>query len=632
LTIVLLITGLLGLGYEVLGVRVLSQFLENTVYTFVAVLTVYLIGTSAGAGVFQRFFRSHSSRYLLTTLLCLLSSACLLGVITLPLAGRLYSWSRAAWGDSRVAVALAEMLAASMIFFLPTLLMGATFSHLVQSAKRPEGGIGRAVAFNTLGGALAPLVFGVILLPLGGAKWSLITTAVGYLALIPELPRRHTWLLLTPAALLLGAITVDLRGLQLPERVSIVAYEEGAFASVSVVEDDAGYRTLRVNNRFQMGGTATISAERRQAQIPLLLHSAPRSALFLGVGTGITFGAAVTHAGLEADGVELLPEVIEMMKHFSPENANPLHHPRLRMFAADARRFVRATDSTYDVIVADLFHPAMDGAGALYTREHFQAIRQRLATNGLFCQWLPLYQMDGSMLRVIVRTFLDVFPEAQAWLLRFNIDTPVIGLVGFVNRPASPSETAQRWLNQGELALQLRQLVLTDAVQLFGCLLADAGTLASYAADAPLNTDDQPRVIFEAPHASYRRDSQPGEQLLVLLKAWRPDLHSVFVAGASAEQIVQRVQNFIIARDLYLRGLLAEGEQQLPEALDFYLAGSRASADFTWGYARCLTIAKLFARSDPERARVLLERLIEAQPAQAAARELLEQLPAPERK
>src|SRR5213078_989231 len=41
--------------FETVGVRVLSQVLENTVYTFAAVLSVFLLGTSMGAALYQRF-------------------------------------------------------------------------------------------------------------------------------------------------------------------------------------------------------------------------------------------------------------------------------------------------------------------------------------------------------------------------------------------------------------------------------------------------------------------------------------------------------------------------------------------------------------------------------------------------
>jgi spermidine synthase len=44
----LFLTGLLGIGYEVVAIRVVSQILENTVYTFAVLLAVYLFGTAFG--------------------------------------------------------------------------------------------------------------------------------------------------------------------------------------------------------------------------------------------------------------------------------------------------------------------------------------------------------------------------------------------------------------------------------------------------------------------------------------------------------------------------------------------------------------------------------------------------------
>ncbi|HEX2669857.1 MAG TPA: hypothetical protein VHM25_03240, partial [Polyangiaceae bacterium] len=48
-------SGFLGIGYEVLVVRVVSQVTENTVYTFALLLAVYLVGTAAGAAAYQRW-------------------------------------------------------------------------------------------------------------------------------------------------------------------------------------------------------------------------------------------------------------------------------------------------------------------------------------------------------------------------------------------------------------------------------------------------------------------------------------------------------------------------------------------------------------------------------------------------
>src|SRR5262249_17079718 len=156
----------------------------------------------------------------------------------------------------------------------------------------------------------------------------------------------------------------------------------------------------------------------------------PRRALFLGLGTGVTASSAAQDPTLEVDAVELLPEVIASSPYFTRAFDEGQPNPRLHLVAADARRFVRATDRRYEVIVEVNFYPARWGSGALYTRELSAGVRARLAQHGIFCQWLPVHQLDLPTLRIIVRTFLAVFPDATALLANNGLDTPVLGLVG----------------------------------------------------------------------------------------------------------------------------------------------------------------------------------------------------------
>jgi spermidine synthase len=483
------------------------------------------------------------------------------------------------------------------------------------------------VALNTFGGALASALFGVFLLPLVGSKWTLVLISLGYLSLAPEVGGWRWGLLVAPLALVF-ALPAILQIVQIPPGGKLVEYREGVMASVAVVEDANRQRVLRVDNRFQMGGTAASAAEYRQAHIPIMLHPAPKRALFLGVGTGISFGAASLYPGLQSDGVELVPEVLEVMPQFEPYNFAPGRLPQLKVFAADARRFVRTADASYDVIIADLFHPARDGAGSLYTVEHFRAIRERLAPRGLFCQWLPLHQLDDDMLRVIVRTFLEVFPGAQAWLLHFNVDIPVLGLIGSVEPIRHSRDWVETRLNSAPLEAQLKNLALADSVRLFGNLLAGPKELRAFAGDAPLNTDDQPRVTFGAPRFVYRKHAVPYGRLLELLKLGRPDFASVLGLGRSEEavQFAQRLSKYATARDVYLGGLIAEGEGRRTQAVDLFVESAQLSEDFTLGYAQCLTYASLLAQTRPVEARALLQRLAEAQPSRPVAKEMLERL------
>ena len=620
-------TGLLGIGFEAVGVRVLSQVLENTVYTFAAVLAVFLSGTSIGAALYQRFGRRSNPQWLLTDLLCAVSLACMLGVMATAHAQAFYDRCRAALGDSKLGVLAAEMTVASAVLLMPAIFMGATFSHLVQAARREDGGVGQAAALNTFGGALASVLFGVFLLPLIGSKWTLVLISFGYLMLLPRVTGWRWGFLVAPVVLTF-ALPANLQVIRVGPGGHVVEHREGVTATVAVVEDANGDRVLRVDNRFQMGGTAAAAAEYRHAHIPLLLHPTSKRALFLGLGTGITFGAASLYPNLQSDGVELVPEILEVMREFEPYNFSPGRQARLRLFAADARRFVRTTDSNYDVIVADLFHPARDGAGSLYTLEHFQAVRGRLAPGGLFCQWLPLHQLDEEVLRLITRTFLEAFPNAQAWLLRFNVDAPVIGLVGTVGRPHYSTQWVEHRLNHSRLESELKKLALADSIRLFGNLLAGPTELRAFAGDAPLNTDDQPRVTFGAPRFAYRTTATPYGRLLELLKFSLRDPRELLGLDSSddATQFAGRLTKYMTARDAYLNGLVDEAEGRQPRAIDRFVESARLSDDFTSGYAQCLTLASVLARTKPAEARALLERLVEAQPSRPVAREMLERL------
>jgi spermidine synthase len=631
------VTGLLGIGYELVGIRVLSQVLENTVYTFASVLSFFLLGTALGAALYQRFGGRTSAGAQLSTLLGALALCSMGELFVLARIPSLYPSCRASWGDGSTAVMASEMAAAAAVFFVPTCLMGATFSHLVQTSQRRRSGVGRAASLNLVGGALAGAVFNVVLLPVLGTKWTLVLVAAGYLPLAVSLRAvrgwRRVWLVLP--CLLIPVLPSDLRIIDLPPDGRLVAYREGVMASVAVLEDARHDRSLRVNNRFQMGGTAAASAEYRHALIPLLLHPHPRRVLFLGLGTGISLGGATFDPAIKGDGVELVPEVLQVMPLFQPQNRDVTQNPRIRLRAADARRFVRATTNRYDVIVADLFHPARDGAGSLYTLEHFRSIRDRLAAGGLFCQWLPLHQMDASTLRIIVRTFLEVYPAGQAWLLRFNVDAPVLGLVGSLSAPSYGENWVEKRLADPGLAEEVSRLALADSIRLFGCYLAGSKALAHWADGAPLNTDDFPRVTFAAPEFTFRKRATSYGRLLSLLDLQTnapPALFAATAGGSAGEGhatgpvFLERLEAYWRARNIYLRGLVEEDRGRHELALLAYLESARLSEAFTSGYAQCLRIATALASSQPEKARAILEQLDQIQPSRPIARQMLERL------
>jgi spermidine synthase len=639
----LAVTGLLGVGYEVLAVRVLSQVAEDTVYTFATLLAVYLVGTALGAAAWRRWawspgaaaFRAtgegarHGGRLLLG-----LAAACLAGALGLWNAEVVLAAATRLFGGGQPAALAAEAAVAVAAFLPPTLAMGAVFSAL-SSAAREEGiGFSRCLAINTVGAALAPLAVGVVLLPLIGAKSVMVLIVLGYVALAAGSAGVGAATgSLAAAALAVALLAPPLAFVDVPAGGRLLSYREGSMAAVSVVEDAEGVRRLRIDNRAQEGSSATVLADARQALLPVLLHRAPHRALFLGLGTGITATAASWDRSLEVDAVEQLPEVIDASPLFRADADGEATPARLHVIAADARRFVRAATQRYDVIVADNVHPARSGTASLYTAEHFAAVRSRLAPGGLFCQWLPLHQLDLDTLRTIVASFRTAFPEGWALLATHSLQTPVIGLVAHADGARFDARAIEERLRHAQLSRPPEAFGLQDKFALLGGFVAGPHALARFSAGAPLNTDDRPVVAYLAPRITYAPEGTPGDRLLALLRSLEIQAAELVEDPADPGEL-QRLEAYWRARDVFLAaglGVRPSGDvrQMLSQVREPLLAALRTSADFRPAYDPLLRMADALAGVDAAAGRALLRELADLQPRRPEASRALQRLASP---
>jgi spermidine synthase len=644
LYVLLAATGLLGLGLQVVGVRVLAQVFSATIYSFADLLAIWLLGSAIGSGAYGMVSARALARRPATVLIGLLLALALavafsaMSAAAAPeLLARLGP-ADASWARRQ----LAELATAVIVLGPATMLMGACLAHLLAliagQESRPVGG---ALAINALAAATAPFVFGLWALgALGYAgTWSLI--AWGYLLLALAL----AWLRRFPPrqlalAVVLGGLGVLAGGAGAPSLVlvedegpgwTVLERREGPLGVVGVSRTteapgspERPLLRLRVDRHFRMGGALSIG-ERRMGHLSLLLADAGEddSVLFLGLGTGATAGAGVAYPIARLTAVELIPEVIDMLHYFEAINANLASDPRVRILAADARRFVRADPDTHELIVADLFHPARAGAGSLYAREHFEAAREHLEPHGLFVQWLPLYQLDDVALRVIVRTFIDVFPEAHAMLALYNVETPALGLIGSVEPPSLDLAQLESALRDPARATLYTELALLDTRDFLAGYMLDRDGLVELAGDAPLNDDLHPRVDLWAPKIPLGPllGADNLERLLDMRRPWPPSL----VQLDDPERLTSyRMASLAFAEALehYLRGELEAYRRSVAgepawtrEVLAHHLAAYRQQPDFLPPRPRLYAAAE----TDPALAEWLLPAMIERTPDDARA-------------
>ena len=550
----LFLTGLLGIGYEVLAVRVISQVTENTVYTYAMLLAVFLMGTALGAAIIKRIVATlevtaeHIDRAIGALVVSIFVSG-----LSLWWADHIYALPAQWLGLGAVAALAGECLSGMAAMLLPSMAMGALFTLLCRQAQQIHMPLGTALGINNLGSALAPVLIGLLLLPYAGCGAVLFIVIAGYLALrsVQSWHRPGGWVAVG-ALMLMVIFAGPLRFVDLPAGGRLLSYREGVMAAVSVVADADGVARLHINNRVQEGSSASGQVETRLAQMPLLLHPSPQTALFLGYGTGYTANASALDPRIQVKAVELLPEVIDAAGIFALKPGAPAAASPVATVAADARRFVQSTSDRYDVVVADLFHPARNGAGSLYTVEHFAAVKSRLAPGGLFCQWLALHQMDMETLRSIVAAFVQVYPNAVAVLASNSLDTPVVGLISRPDQPAWQIEAVHSRMSElsPRMAKALQQAKLEDEFAVLGSIIAGPLALKDFVRDATVNTDDRPVVTHRAPWVSYAPQESPRNRLAMLMERLAPN--ATDVVGPRQGTDAARLQAYWAARAKYL--------------------------------------------------------------------------------
>jgi spermidine synthase len=435
-------SGGITLALEALASRAFALIHENSVYSFATVVAVLLAGLAGGAALARGALQRRIAPRALASIGWAGAGVwmVLLPALFVRTTGLDYVTSaRLFTHEAHLA------LLAGATLLVPGVLLGLLLPALIQEAGEVErqGGpaVGAILGANTAGAIAGPLVALFVLAPAAGlwpalsllGACSVIAAAIA--ARGAAGPIRSTVGAAVVAAIIAFFVTepASLPALKLSDRDRLLHLSEGAFGSVAVVEHN-GQRRIKLNNFYVLGGTHAAGDERLQGHLPLLLHSQPQRIAFLGLGTGISFSAIRFHPVREALALELVPDVADAARDwFADSNLGVLEDPRARLRAEDARSYVAVTRERFDVVVGDLVVPWRRGESSLYTRESFEAVRRVLAPGGLYCQWIPLYQISEAALDSIAASFLDVFPRTTLWRGDFSAGQAAVALIGHTN-------------------------------------------------------------------------------------------------------------------------------------------------------------------------------------------------------
>jgi spermidine synthase len=494
------VSGLTSLGYQLLWTRLLASGSGNTTYVFTLILGVFLVGIAVGAAVIsRRMGRLTSAVAVLGAMQLVVAAIVLAGLVIL----------------SGLVTGLPFIARVLLVVLPATLTLGITLPLASTLVGGDDEGIGRdagqLLGANTLGAIGGTFVVPFALIPAIGSSRSVVV------------------LVAVNVALGLGLLAIGAReraavpGWRRPARIAGAALAAAVVAGVVVptplVRDPGETRLIREGSLLaaaedeiaavQAGGATTGTSllvggtgmtrltvdAKLMAYLPIIARPEAERMLVIAFGMGSTYRSGLI-AGLEVDGVELVPSVLDMFRFFYDDAAEVFADPDGELIVTDGRNFVELSERTYDVITVDPPPPIeSSGTSVLYSREFYVAAAGRLRAGGVMMEWMP-YGQSVDEFRSHVRTFADVFPHV---LIAFGPTRRGVYMLGSA-LPLSVERDAVRAVLGRDGVLE--DLVDTGDAPVSGfdewATIVDGLTwitgeqVAAFAGAAPLILDDRP--------------------------------------------------------------------------------------------------------------------------------------------
>ena len=584
------LSGMSAMILQLVWTRALAVVIGSSVYSFTLILLSFLVGLAGGAAACAKLLaRTRRPVTALAVVHLLTVGAIALSYLLLGQLPRIFIWlMRDSSYDTDAILALQFFLAA-LALLPPTLLMGCVFPLTVRIVAGAFGrvgtDVGRAYSINTVGAIIGSFSAGFLVLPLLGVQRGMALAAGVDLALAValflaggvRLPFRLGAAVAAPlaAALVLAflprwSLAHFSAGLF---RVSIIKdileqgrwvvpkvlyYRDGVASTVSVEEwptkKPTRHLAMKNNGKVDASTGDDMPTQIMVGALPLLFHpwahERPPRVAMVGYGSGVSVGAIAQFPIASLEVVELEPAVYEAARYFDEVNHRPQDDPRIRLLVGDGRNFLTQRDDRYDVLISEPSNPWITGVSNLFTREYFRRARERLADDGVFCQWAQLYEMSPTHIKTIYRTVAEVFPYVYVFAAEdLSSDTFLLA----ANHPLPFSiEHVARSFRHERVRIELERAAVHSAEDVLAFLLLAPDEVAAFTAGAPVNTDDNALIEFGAP-----RD---------LLGYHRYDSSVVRVYGASwpyghVHGLLERQPDGAAAARL-ARALLAHGKQR----------------------------------------------------------------------
>ena len=562
------VSGLVTISMQVVWSRLLSMIIGSSTYAFTIVLALFLIGLALGA-----WLVSIRSTVDLTSLRRGILMVQLLTALTLFLSMRLTNLIPSLLVDTGLRLRInswpgllaLQIAAAMLLILLPAVLMGMIMplvltwagnvseSSGLQKSSSPRR-VGQSYALNTVGAIAGAITTAFVLIPQTSTRFTVfcMTALCVMLAGIAYEPRHSqrdralTRSLMIGASVLLIVITLfvwprlnlnalssgaydsfvrvlagsrrlpENQATDLPSDHQLLMFQEGRTATVSV-RKDWEITSIAINGRTNASDVDDMPTQVMLGQLGMLIAPRREKILVVGFATGVTAGSVLQSEAGSVECVEIEPAAVTSSRYFEHVNNQPLSDPRLRVVLDDVRTVLRVNPARYDLIISEPSHPWVPGVANLFTREFFTLGRERLRDDGMFVQWLQIYQLSTESIRSVLATFADVYPHVAIFRIQGAAKGKDLVLLGS-RVPIDLNRIDERMKDPRTIA-DLSRVELKTAGDVRAWFVCNEAQLKPAVAGAVMNTDDNMHVETTAPREAFRATMQENAAWIENLKS-----------------------------------------------------------------------------------------------------------------
>jgi spermidine synthase len=530
-----LLVGFAMMVLQTIVIRVGGLALGASDYTFTMVVAVFVLCIALGSGIVSVFTRIGR-----------LALPATLWVLSLLMLGLYFALETSPYWAHRVRVVFRDLDASFYPYYAAVftgillvigpavVLSGAALPLLFHALRREFGGLGaqagQLYSVNTVGSLFGALIGGYALLfwldlhhvyRIGIAAIALAAALIT----LSEYPRIRyagaaTLLLLVLFAVerlpawrpdYLMAGTYRFRQptdwtfagpsglLQRQAPGAFPFYDDDPSASVAVQQFGSGRglsRAIVVNGKSDGETQLDYQTMMMTALVPALLAERASHTFVIGLGTGVTLGALANLEEVESVTVaEISRGVVEAAPFFDFANSRASHNPKIRVVQSDAYRALLKSDRLYDVIISEPSSLWVTGVEQIYAREFLEEVRDRLTPEGVYCQWMHLYETNPEAIELVLKTYAAVFDHVAVW----SVNSYDRLLIGFRDpRAALDVERIDQRMHRPDFHAEFARIAIGDLSELFAHETLPLGVVNATAFAGPIHSLYAPQLSYQA--------------------------------------------------------------------------------------------------------------------------------------